>query len=168
MSTEHENTLRQIVREHNQLNGFRFVIAEFSVVALAALFISAGGVLHANWLTTFAGVGIAVNALAVIAIAVAQIRNHEPSEGLLKFRSAQFRASIAQKHPDLSSHTTVLFVCILIPFYSLPCSECRASHARKTRERRMNWKQKLVGRSSTLLIFSARSILGSNLPGREC
>jgi hypothetical protein len=116
MSTEHENTLRQIVREHNQLNGFRFVIAEFSLVALAAIFISASGFLHSKWLVALMGLGIAVNAVAVIAIAVAQIRNHEPSAGLLKFRSAEFRASVAQKHPDLSSHTMVLFVSILVPF----------------------------------------------------
>jgi hypothetical protein len=80
MSTKRENRLRQIIREHNQLNGFRFVIAEFCLVALAAIFISASGFLHSKWLLAFMGLGIAVNAGAVIAIAVAQIRNHEPSE----------------------------------------------------------------------------------------
>jgi hypothetical protein len=116
MSDAHENTLRQIIREHNQLNGFRFVIVEFFVVALAALFISVSGILRSKLLVALIGLGIAANAFVVIAIAIAQIRNHESSEGLLKFRSAQFRARIAQKHPNLSSHTTVLFVSILVPF----------------------------------------------------
>jgi sugar phosphate permease len=115
MRDGHENTLLQMIREHNALNGFSFVIAEFSVVALAALFICASGILHGRWPVAFAGAGIAANAIAVIAIAVIRIRNREQSQGLLKFRSAQFRADIGQKHPKLSSHTTVLLVSILIP-----------------------------------------------------
>ena len=111
-----ENTLLQMIREHNRLNGFRFVIIELFVVALAALFISVSGVLHGRWPVALIGTGIAANAVAVIAIAVAQMRDHEQSEGLLKLRSSQFRADIGQKYPKLSSHTVVLLVSILIPF----------------------------------------------------
>lgn len=111
-----KNRLLHIIREHNRLNGFRFVVIEFSLVTLAAIFISVGGLLHRNWPMAFIGAGIAANAMAVIAIAVAQIRDHEQGDGLLKFRSAQFRADIRSQHPKLSTHTVVLVVSVLMPF----------------------------------------------------
>ena len=115
MRQGYENTLLHMIREHNRLNGFRFVIIEFCLVTLAALFISVSGILHGEWPVALIGTGIAANAVAVIAIAVAQIRDHEQSEGLRKLRSSQFRADIGQKYPKLSSHTVVLLVSILIP-----------------------------------------------------
>jgi len=115
MCEGNENTLLHMIREHNRLNGFRFVIIEFSVVNLAALFISVGGILNGKWPVALIGAGIAANAVAVIAIAVAQIRDREQSEGLLKLRSSQFRADIGQKYPKLSSHTILLLVSILVP-----------------------------------------------------
>jgi hypothetical protein len=115
MRERFEKTLLQMIRDHNRLNGFRFVIIEFSLVTLAVLFISLGGVLHGEWPVALIGAGIAANAAAVIAIAVAQIRDHEESEGLLKLRLSQYRADIGRKYPHLSSHTVIFLVSILIP-----------------------------------------------------
>jgi len=41
-----KNSVAARVREHKRLSGFGFVIAEFLLVILAALFISASGLLH--------------------------------------------------------------------------------------------------------------------------
>ena len=111
-----KNSVAARVREHNRLNGFVFVIAEFLLVILAALFISASGLLHNRILLAMTGVGIAANAGAVIVIAAAQIRAHEQSEGLLKVRSPEFRAMLRQNNPNLSTHTLIVFVSTLLPF----------------------------------------------------
>jgi len=111
-----KNSVAAMVREHNRLNGFGFVIAEFLLVILAALFISASGLLHNRILLAMTGVGIAANAGAVIVIAAAQIRDHEQSEGLLKVRSPEFRAMLRQNNPNLSTHTLIVFVSTLLPF----------------------------------------------------
>jgi len=111
-----KNSVAARVREHNRLNGFGFVIAEFLLVILAALFISASGLLHNRILLAMTGVGIAANAGAVIVIAAAQIRDHEQSEGLLKVRSPEFRAMLRQNNPNLSTHTLIVFVSTLLPF----------------------------------------------------
>jgi len=111
-----KNSVAARVREHNRLNGFGFVIAEFLLVILAALFISASGLLHNRVLLAMTGVGIAANAGAVIVIAAAQTRDHEQSEGLLKVRSPEFRAMLRQNNPNLSTHTLIVFVSTLLPF----------------------------------------------------
>jgi hypothetical protein len=116
MREEDKPTLLYIVREHNSLNGLRFVLIEFLLVVFAALLISSSGVLHGHVLVAFVGVGISVNALAVIAIAIAQIRGRDKNEVLLKIRSSQFRAKAGQEHPNLGGHTLIVLVSCLVPF----------------------------------------------------
>jgi hypothetical protein len=93
--------LLYIIREHNSLNGLRFVVFEFFLVVLAALWISSSGMIHGRLLMSIVGIGISVNALAVIGIAAVQIRNHDKNEGFLKMRSPQFRAALSREHPNL-------------------------------------------------------------------
>jgi hypothetical protein len=116
MREENKSTLLYIVREHNSLNGLWFVVIEFLLVILAALWISLDGGLHGHKSVAVAGIGISVNALAVIAIAIAQIRDHDTNEGILKIRSPQFRAKVGQEHPNLGAHSLIVLVSVLVPF----------------------------------------------------
>jgi hypothetical protein len=116
MRKENKPTLLYIVREHNSLSGLRLVVIEFLLVILAALLISSSGVLHGRVLLAIVGIGVSVNALAVIAIALAQIRHHDKNEGLLKIRSSQVRAKVGQEHPNLGAHTLIVLVSVLMPF----------------------------------------------------
>jgi hypothetical protein len=127
--------LLDIVREHNSLNGLGFVVIEFSLVALAALFIALSGALHHRALISIAGAGIFVNALAVIAIAAAQIGNHDNSEGILKIRSPQFRAQIRREHPDLGKHSLLVMVSVLSPFLLVASLFLRDIKRRTSRKR---------------------------------
>jgi hypothetical protein len=109
-------TLAAIVREHNRLNGFGLVIVEFILVLFAALFISASGVIHGRGLIAMAGAGVAVNAIAIIAMSAFQIHSHERSEGILKLRSSEFRAKLQRENPRLNTHTFIVLFTALFPF----------------------------------------------------
>jgi hypothetical protein len=119
MSSQGRPNLLAIVREHNSLNGLRFVLVEFLVVALAAAFIAIGGILQSRGISAIAGIGIAANAVVVIVIAAAQLRAHDQNVGILKFGSVELRARIAREYPHLNAHTTAVLVCVLIPFLLL-------------------------------------------------
>ena len=116
MRAENKSTLLAMLREHDGLNGLRFVVVEFVLVTVASLLISLSGILHDRILAAIFGIGIAANAVAVIAIAVAQIRNHDENEGLLKLHSIQFRVRVSQEHPKLGTHTLIVLVSVLMPF----------------------------------------------------
>jgi hypothetical protein len=108
--------LLDMVREHNSLNGLRFVVLEFLLVIAAALLIFLSGIVHGRILLSLAGIGIVANALAVIIIAVAQILHRDKDEGLLKMHSPQYRATLSRERPHLVSHTTTVTLSVLIPF----------------------------------------------------
>jgi hypothetical protein len=131
MGTDNENDLLAVVREHNRLNGFGLVMVEFFLVTLAALLIAIAGIVHGRILLAIIGVGIGVNAITVITITAAQIRDHEQSEGLLKLRSSEFRASLAQKNPNLSRHTMLVFVSTLVPFLLVALLLLQRDHRHK-------------------------------------
>lgn len=116
MHRESTPTFAQMIREHNSLNGLRFVLLEFFLVIVAALWISYSGMIHDRLLMSIVGIGISVNALAVIVIAAVQIRNHDKNEGFLKMRSPQFRAALGREHPNLGSHTFIVMLSVLVPF----------------------------------------------------
>lgn len=105
-----------MIREHNTLNGLRFVLVEFLVVTLAALWIGVGTGLHRQVGMALAGCGIAANGLAALIIAAAQLHAHDANIGLLKAWSAKHRARIARDFPDLTRHTTLIVVFLLVPF----------------------------------------------------
>jgi hypothetical protein len=105
----------EIVCEHNRLNGLRFVVVEFLIVALAALLIAGSGVLHREMLRAVFGLGIVLNALAVLAIAVSQIRLGDADDGLLG-KPAEYRAEAGRRNPNLGARTAILTVAVLVPF----------------------------------------------------
>jgi len=72
----------RIIRDHNRLNGLRFCAFEFGAIALlcvgfAALFASRGSLLFG-----LVGLGIALNCLPVIVLAIRSIRAGERDIGL--------------------------------------------------------------------------------------
>jgi len=114
--TRRTSALLKIVREHNRLNGVRFVIAEFVLVAVAALLIALSGKVHQHGLVTLAGAGILMNSLTVIAVAMGQIRAGERGQGLSRLVSPDDRAALGQKYPGLALDTLILLLFVLSPF----------------------------------------------------
>jgi hypothetical protein len=115
MDGKPDSTIFGIISEHNRLNGLGFVVVEFLIVVLAALLIAAGAVLHRDLLLGAGGTGIALNGLAVLAIAGRQIRRGEADSGLLG-KPAKSWADAGRQNPKLGAHTAILTVAILVPF----------------------------------------------------
>lgn len=105
-----------MIREHNSLNGLRFVLIEFLAVTLAAIWIGVAAGLHHRVGMVLAGCGIAANGLAVMIIAAAQLRAHDTNIGLLKAWSAKYRTRMALDFPELERHTILIVIFVLIPF----------------------------------------------------
>lgn len=116
MPPPHKSAVLATICEHNSLNGLRFVAGEFLLVAAVAAWIGVGAALHHRAATAVAGFGVAMNGIAIVAIAVAQLRAHDINLGILKAWSAQNRAWIARDYPDLNRHTILIVVFVLIPF----------------------------------------------------
>jgi hypothetical protein len=108
--------MRKILYEHNTLNGFRFVLVEFTVVAVAALFVGAVTLLNGSALWSIAWLGVAVNAVAVCATVVQQIRRGERSNSLAESDSRAGRERIRREHPHLGTHTLQIVGAALVPF----------------------------------------------------
>jgi hypothetical protein len=108
--------MRKILYEHNTLNGFRFVLVEFSLIVLAALFLAVAAFLQGSILWFVGWCGVAVNALAVCATVVQQMRRGERSQGLVESYSRQGRERIRREHPQLGRHTLQIVGAALVPF----------------------------------------------------
>ena len=108
--------MRRILDEHNTLNGFRFVLAEFIVVALAALFIGAATFRNGSILWTVVWIGVAVNAAAVCVTVVGQMRRGKRSNSFAESYSREGREKIRREHPNLGAHTLLIMGLVLIPF----------------------------------------------------
>ncbi len=108
--------MRKVLYEHNTLNGFRFVLVEFTVVALAALFIGEATFVQGNFLWPVGCLGVAANAAAVCATVVRQMRRGERSNGFLESYSREGREKIRKEHPQLGMHTLQIVGAALVPF----------------------------------------------------
>jgi len=105
-----------IIREHNILTGYRFVIAEYAIVAglfgaLVAYYLAVGRFLDAlTWL------GIVVNCILIAALAVCAVRNGGVDFGTLPLRHREFRDRVGREHPHLLGRTLVLITITCVPF----------------------------------------------------
>ena len=111
------------LEEHNRLNGFVFVVAEFAVIgaitaALAVLY----GARH-QWIGLLAGCGITANSLVVIASVISQLRHGETDVGIWRvYADSRVRAQVARDDPGLSRDTVMITGAVLVPFLLLALS----------------------------------------------
>ena len=108
--------MREMLYEHNRLNGFVFVLIEFSAVALASLFVSVATFIHGRFVWSVGSMGVVVNAIAVCATVVQQIRRGERSSGLMESFSPIGRRKIRREHPHLFKRTLQIAGAAVTPF----------------------------------------------------
>lgn len=113
--------MTEIIREHNYLTGYRFVIAEYGVVGaglglLVAYYLAVGRFLDALvWL------GIVVNCAVIALLAIIDLRDGATDLGFLPLRCKSFRDAVAREHPRLGRRTLGLITVGLVP-YLLVCA----------------------------------------------
>jgi hypothetical protein len=109
-------TMRAILHEHNTLNGFWFVLIEFVLVALVALFVGMAGLSKGSVAWAVGCFGIVVNAAAICATVIGQMRRGERSNSIAVTYFGKGRELTQHEHPDLDRHTLQIVVATLIPF----------------------------------------------------
>jgi hypothetical protein len=108
--------MRKILYEHNTLNGFNFVLVEFGLIALAGVFLAVATFGRGSILWPVSWCGVAVNAAAVCATVVHQMRRGERSQSLAVSYSRAGRERIRREYPQLGRHTLQIVVAMLVPF----------------------------------------------------
>ncbi len=105
------------LQQHNRLNGFIFVVAEFTFIgALAAIFAALYGA-EQQWIGFTATCGIAANSLVVIASAVQQMLRREADLGIWRvYTDSKVRDQVARENPNLSRDTLMITGAVLVPF----------------------------------------------------
>ncbi|MDQ2798394.1 MAG: hypothetical protein M3Y13_01980 [Armatimonadota bacterium] len=112
--------MREMLYEHNTLNGFWFSLIEFLLVALFCLFLGAACLLKGNiaghlvWAAAF--LGIAVNAAVICGTVIEQMRRGERSSSLHETYSAKGRERVRREHPNLDRHTLQIVIATAVPF----------------------------------------------------
>lgn len=106
----------RLIHEHNTLNGLRFSVIEFMVMAavvagFAVYIASAGASLFAIGL-----LGVGANCLVVAAVGIRSLRAGEQDRSLGATFSPSSRARILQEHPDAQRATWALSALTLVPF----------------------------------------------------
>jgi hypothetical protein len=108
--------MRKMLYEHNTLNGFGFVLVEFGLIALAAVFVAVATFRQGNVFWSAGWCGVAVNAGAVCATVVHQMRRGERSQSLAESYSREGRERIRREHPRLGWRTLRIVGAMLVPF----------------------------------------------------
>jgi hypothetical protein len=116
MAVKKRMSLKKIVDEHNVLNGFGFVRAEFLLVALSAAYISYAGIVGRSVAMTIIALGIIANALAVWWRATVQMQNGQKDIGIRRAYFGTERGRIRRAYPNLTGHTVLLSLVMLTPF----------------------------------------------------
>ncbi|MHB8399326.1 MAG: hypothetical protein ACYDCI_10400 [Candidatus Limnocylindrales bacterium] len=106
----------RLIDQHNTLNGLRFTVIEFMVMAVVvvgfAVYVADAG---ANVLA-IALLGVGANCLVVAAVGIRLLRAGEQDRSLGATFSPSSRARILQEHPHAQRATWALSVLTLIPF----------------------------------------------------
>jgi len=105
-----------IVREHNLLTGYRFVIAEYGLVGLGVTVLVGYYLIAGRFVEAIAWFGIAVNSGIIALLAVASLRNGARDIGLLPLRERSFRETVGREHPGLGRRTLVLIAVWFAPY----------------------------------------------------
>lgn len=106
----------RIIRDHNRLNGLRFCAIEFSVAGVIALGLAVLFAGHgAEWLAII-GLGIGLNCVPVVWLAVRSLRSGEPDIGLRAMLRPEVRAQAQREVPSMQRDTLILSGATLLPF----------------------------------------------------
>ena len=108
--------LTQKIREHNYLNGFKFVIVEFGFFICFILPFTLYYLVHKNFLYGIIGLGLIANFVVVIVFALRSVFKHEISIGINKLYNKKMREEINVNYPNLSKDTFILFISLILPF----------------------------------------------------
>jgi len=111
-----KNTMRTLLYEHNILNGFWFVLIEFILVASEALFVGVAEIFKGDLLWSVWWVGFAVNAAAICATVIGQMRRGERSSSIAKTYFGKGKEAVTRDHPSLLWHTLQITAAALVPF----------------------------------------------------
>lgn len=111
--------MTKIVKTHNDLNGVKFSVAEFSVIALVVTPFAIYYVVHAQVVLALVTSGIETNCLTVVAFGARAWQSHRTGIGLRRLFDGETRARLQQAHPHLGRETIVLTLSVLAPFVLL-------------------------------------------------
>jgi hypothetical protein len=112
-----------IIRRHNVLNGLRFSLLEFGLIALLV------GIFRETVMALIT-VGITLNCLPVVVIAGHTLRTMAPGERVGSFWNRQARAQHLRENPHMLRDTPVLTGTTLLPFVGLFAVLVELAHAR--------------------------------------
>ena len=110
------HTMRSLLHEHNTLNGFWFVLIEFVLVALAALFVGVAVIAKGSIVWAIVCLGIAANAAVVCVTVIGQMRQGEQSNTIAETYFGKGREVVQREHPNLDRHTLWIVIATLVPF----------------------------------------------------
>lgn len=105
-----------IIREHNLLTGYRFVLVEYLVVSLLFGTLGAYYLAVGRWLDAGIWIGIVANCLLIAGMAARSLWAGEQDFGTLPTRRRDFRHAIARDHPRLAWRTVALVTVTFIPW----------------------------------------------------
>ena len=109
-------TVIRIIRDHNRLNGLWFCAVEFGVVALVCLGLAAFFAAHGAFWLAILGLGIAVNCLPIVWLAIQSIRAGDRDIGLRAMLRREVRAQAQRDVPTMQQDTLILSGATLLPF----------------------------------------------------
>jgi hypothetical protein len=124
-------SLTSMIRDHNFLNGFKFVIGEFILSILIVLPFTIYYLLSARFLLGVAGIGIIANFCIYIIFAVQSLLRKEKSIGIGKLFSKKIRSEIRNKYPELDRLTLILTLTTIVPFAMTAIVLSEASNSKK-------------------------------------
>lgn len=104
------------IREHNEVNGFLFSACELFVVAMSSAPFGIYYLLHARILAGVIAIGIAANALVIVALSLHSLLTKQKDIGVLRWLDRDGRALIASGHPNITPNTLMVAGFTLVPF----------------------------------------------------
>jgi hypothetical protein len=107
------------IKVHNYVNGFRFCVWEFVVASLLVLPFTVWFLAQGKYLYGVVGVGLIMNFLVVVTLAVQSLRRGEQDRGILQFFNKQRRGEIHAEYPHLDADTGIVCVALILPFVTL-------------------------------------------------
>jgi hypothetical protein len=105
-----------IVREHNLLTGYRFVIVEYAVVAVVLGLLGLYYLAVDRLLDAFVWLGIVVNCGVIAVLAIRDLRAGATDLGFLPMRNRTFRETVGREHPGLGRRTLMLILVTFLPY----------------------------------------------------
>jgi len=106
----------QRIRTHNLLNGIKFSIAEFVIIALLISPFAIYYILHAKVIFALVSVGLILNCLTVAALGLRQWFGKEQGIGWRGLLDKKERARIDRANPHLLKDTLLITVTALVPY----------------------------------------------------